>query len=385
MIAGAWREVERSQTTRRQGRKTPWLVGTVMAAVTLAACTEEPCGAHPGQLCLVVGTGELGFNRDGLAPEDTDLFRPTAARRGPDGLLYIMDFNTQRLRRISEEGTVETLAGNGFHAFAADGSPAQQSPLENPIDFGFLADGRLVFVSYHDPRVLMIAEDGTLQTLAGAADGFVGSDGDEGDGGPALDALFIQLDGIAIAPDDTIYVSDSGAHRVRKIEDGIIDTVAGTGEIGYSGDGGPASEAALYWPSALALDAQGNLLIADTRNHAIRRLGLDGTLTTVAGTGVEGAAGDGGPATEAQLSQPWGIACAVDGTLYIGDGGNHRVRRVDSEGLIDTVAGTGVDGPGGAGPALESTLGFVARVAVDGDQLLVTDYSNSKVWRLTLP
>lgn len=356
-----------------------------IAVVALVACEEPPpCGAAVGDLCLLAGTGDTGFNRDGLPPQDTDLFLPSAARRGPDDYLYIMDFNNQRLRRIDDAGLIETIVGSGFHAIANVDVPALDSPLENPIDFGFFANGNVVFVSYHDPRVLELTADGKLRTIAGAGDGILGVSGDEGDGGPATDALFIQLDGIAITPDDVIYVSDSLANRVRKIEDGMIETVAGTGEAAYAGDGGRGTEAALYWPTALELDAEGNLYIADTFNHVIRRLDVDGTISTVAGTGVEGYAGDEGPADAAQFSQPFGLALGHDGDLYIGDRGNFAVRRIDAEGIVHTVAGTGVQGPGKSGPATASTLGFTARLALDGDQLLITDQSNARIWTLRL-
>ena len=357
--------------------------GWVALAAALTACAP-PCGESIGDLCVVVGTGEFGYNHDGLAPIDSDLFLPSSARRGPDGLLYVMDFNNQRLRRVGEDGLMQTLAGNGFHAFAMVGVAPTQTPLENPIDFGFLSDGRFVFVSYHDPRVLELGEDGILRALAGAADGIVGIEGDEGDGGPASDALFIQLDGIAVTSDDVIYVSDSLANRVRKIEAGIITTVAGTGEAAFTGDGGPATAASLHWPTAIELDPEGNLLIADTFNHAIRRLDVDGTITTLAGTGVEGFSGDGGPATAARLSQPFGVTRDEDGAVYISDRGNFRVRRVDPDGTIATVAGTGVEGVGDEGPGTETALGFTARVAVDGDDLLVVDQSNAKIFRLRL-
>src|SRR5690606_11080800 len=131
---------------------------------------------------------------------------------------------------------VQTVVGNGFNAIAAVEVPATESPLENPIDLRFLSDGRLVFVSYHDPRVIEVGHDGVLHTIAGAADGVVGMVGDEGDGGPALDALFMQPDGIEVGPDDTIWVSDSLAHCVRVIRNGVIDTVAGTGLAETSGD-----------------------------------------------------------------------------------------------------------------------------------------------------
>lgn len=357
-----------------------------LIASALSACVDEPCGERVGDMCLLAGTGEFGFNADGLDPKATDFYLVSAARRGPDDRLYVMDFNNQRLRRIADDGRVETLVGSGFHAIADTDLPLVDTPLENPIDFGFFADGQLVFVSYHDPRVLTIAADGTLDTIAGAGNGVVGTVGDEGDGGPAIDALFMQLDGIAITPNDVIYVSDSFAHRVRKIEDGIIETVAGTGEAAYSGDGGSGTEAALHWPTALELDPDGNLYIADTFNHAIRRLAPDGTITTIVGTGVKGFAGDGGPASEAQLNQPFGIALDADGTLYVGDRGNFRIRRVGLDGSIESIAGTGVEsmGIGSEGPGRESELGYTARIALDGDWLLVADQSNALVRRLRL-
>lgn len=359
----------------------------LVGAMVLAAACEEtrPCDQQPGHVCAVAGTGELGFNRDGLPPEETDLFLISSVRRGPDDRIHLLDFNNQRMRVIDDEGLVQTLVGSGFHAIADTGVPIDATPLENPIDFRFDSAGRLVFVSYHDPRVLVVGDDGTLHSLAGADDGIVGAIGNEGDDGPATDALFIQLDGIAIAPDDTIYVSDSLANRVRRIRDGIITTVAGTGQAAYSGDGGPGTEAAVHWPSAIELDARGNLYIAETRSHVVRRLAPDGTITTVAGTGDAGFSGDGGPALQARLDQPYGLAIDDDGTIYVADRGNHRIRRIDPDGTIDTLAGTGEDGlSGDGGPARSARFGYVARLALDDDGLLVADQSNSVARRITL-
>lgn len=359
-----------------------------LAAVLLAGCVgpPDPCledDPPAGLVCPVAGTGEQGFNRDGRDPRNTDLYLVSSARWGPDGLVYIMDFNNQRLRLIEENGDVRTIAGNGFHAFAAADTPALDSPLENPIDFGFLPSGEVVFVSYHDPRVLRVDGDGVLRVVAGS--GEIGMRGNEGDFGPPLSAAFMQLDGIAVRPDGALYVSDSLANRVRLIESDVIQTVAGTGRGRYSGDGGPGVDADLQWPTALELDAEGNLLIADTRNHVVRRLATDGTITTIVGNGTQGFSGDGGPATDAQLDQPNGLAIADDGTLYVADRGNFRVRRVSPDNIIDTVAGTGENGlAGDGGPALDARFGYVARVALDGDGLLVADQSNSCVRRVLL-
>lgn len=359
----------------------------VALAVSLLACDRDPpCLEHAGRVCAIAGTGELAFNRDGLPPEDTHLFLVSSARRGPDDRIHIMDFNNQRLRVIDDDGLVQTLVGNGFHAIAAEGVPATDSPLENPIDFRFLSDGRLVFVSYHDPRVLVVEADGRLRALAGAADGVLGTVGNEGDGGPPLQALFMQPDGIEVGSDDSIWVSDSLAHRVRLIRGGVIDTVVGTGAAESSGDGGPGVDAAIHWPSALQLDGEGNLYIAETRGHRVRRLAVDGTITTYAGTGIPGREGDGGPATAAQLDQPYGLAWDDDGTLYIADRGNFRVRAVSEDGTIRTIAGTGHEGlTGDGGPADRARFGYVARLAMDGEGLLVADQGNSVVRRITLP
>lgn len=353
-----------------------------LALASGAACSDPCAEGEPGTLCAVAGTGELGFNRDGHAADETDFYLISRARRGPDGLLYFMDFNNWRVRRLDADGVIRTIAGNGVHGFSWPGVPAIDSPLDNPTDFVFHPDGRLILVSFEDPRVLAI-DDGIFRVLAG--DGTIGTTGDEGDGGRPETARFMQLEGIAIAPDGTIYVADAMANRVRMLrENDVITTLAGTGEEGYSGDGGPAADAALNYPTALALDTAGNLYVADSLNHVIRRIATDGTISTVAGTGVAGLSGDGGPATAAQLDQPYGLEIDDDGALYIADRLNFRVRRVSPDGTIETIAGTVEGYSGDGGPAAEAELGYLARLTLDGDSLLIADQSNSCIRRLYL-
>lgn len=351
------------------------------AAILFLAGCQPPCG-DPGVICRIAGTGELGFNRDGLPAEQSDFFLLSSVRRGPDGHLYLMDFNNMRLRMIDDDGVVQTIAGDGFHAAADVTARATESPLENPIDFAFAPDGSIVFVSYHDPRVIRITQDGGLEVLAGT--GEVGLRGNEGDFEDALTAQFIQLDGIAIDDDGTVYVSDSRAHRIRKIQGGVVYPVAGNGRDAFAGDGGPATDASLNWPTALELDGDGNLYVADALNHAIRRISPDGIITTIAGDGTQGFAGDGGPPEAARLAQPYGVTVAPDGTVYIADRENFRIRRIQG-GVIDTIAGVGEVGfAGDGGPALAAKLGHVARIALDGDVLLVADQSNGCARRITL-
>ncbi len=335
-------------------------------------------------VCTVAGTGRLGFNGDGLIATESELYLVSAVRRGPDGRVYMMDFNNHRLRVIGEDGRVSSVAGNGEHAQADGTVAAVDSPLENPIDFAFMPDGRIVFVSYHDPRVLMIDFDGRIIVVAGMEQ--AGVVGDEGDFGPALSAQFVQLDGIAVAPDGAVYVSDSLTNRVRMVRDGMVYPVAGNGEQGRGGDGGPATQASLFWPTALAFDAEQRLLVADTRNHVVRRIDMDGTITNVVGDGIAGFAGDGGAASSARLRQPNGLAVGDDGSIYIADRANFRVRRVGPDGVIVTVAGSGTQGHAGdGGPALDAQFGYLARVASDDGALLIADQSNGRARIVTLP
>lgn len=363
---------------------------TVGCGTDTAEPATDRCSKQAGVVCEVAGSGELAFTGDGKPALSTAFYHPTEVRRGPDGLVYIMDFNNMRLRRIEANGTISTIAGDGFHAGANAGAIATDSSLENPIDFDFLPDGRVAFVSQHDPRVLAIASDRTLQVIAG--DVFVGQRGNEGDGGPAAQALFIQTTGVVVAPDGAIYVADDDAHRIRVIKDGAIDTYAGTGNAGYQGDGGPAVLATINGPTALALDAAGNLYFADDLSHVVRKVATDGTITTVAGTGTRGFAGDGGAATAAQLNAPRGIAIADDGTLFIGDSFNGRVRKVAPDGTISTIAGFGIASgsevqiSGDNGPATEARFGYVARIQLDTDGgLFVADQTNGCVRKIYGP
>jgi len=331
----------------------------------------------PGTMCRVAGTGVQGYNGDGKLATMTDLNLPTQVRRGPDGLLYIMDFNNHMLRRIEANGMISTVAGNGLHGGATPDVPAIESPLENPIDFDFMPDGRIVLVSYHDPRVLVIDEDGVIRVLAGSIEG--GERGNEGDGGPPLFARFIEVHGIAIAPDGSIYIADHEANRIRVIRggaDGTIDTFAGAGGTGsYTGDGGPATAATFHEPSAIAIDGEGSVYVADGFNCVIRKITSDGIIKTVAGTGPNG-----------EFSHPEGVAVAADGTLYIGDRFHSVVQRVSPDGTLETIAGTGTRGTtGDGGPALEAELGYVSRVQLDTDgSLLISDQTNDAIRRLVM-
>ncbi len=350
---------------------------TVLARIASAAllglapgCDEAPCGGR-GVICTLAGTGTAAFDGDGRAATETSLYLPSAVRLGPDARVYVMDFNNMRLRRIDEDGRMSTVVGNGVHAIAAEGALAKNTPLENPIDFRFASDGALVFVSYHDPRVFRLDAKDRVVVLAGSD-----VPGDDGDGGPALDAHFDELTALALGANGEVYVSDEKRHRVRVVVDGLVQALAGTGEPGYAGDGGPAVAAKLREPSGVTLDTDGALLIADTGNHVVRRVDGAGNITTVAGTGTRGLAGDAGPAILASLDSPRAIAVDERGNIYVADSGNHRIRKIASDGAITTIAGTGAGYAGEGELATEAELRGPRGLEITADRIFFADQKN---------
>ena len=224
-----------------------------------------------------------------------------------------------------------------------------------------------------------VAAPGDINTVAGT-----GSEGFSGDGGPASSAELSYPYGVALDASGNLYFADLGNNRVRKVNGtGTITTVAGAGSYGFSGDGGPATSAELAQPTGVAVDSSGDLYIADNSNNRVRKVDSSGTITTVVGGGISGL-GDGGPATAAQLNQPVGVAVDGSGNLYIADAGNSRVRKVDGSGTITTVAGTGGFGfSGDGGPATAAQLNSPYGVALDGSgNLYIGDTGNQRVRRV---
>jgi internalin A len=349
----------------------------LLGVVSVGCAAEDPNAVcdQPGIVCEIAGNGEAAWNGDGKAPTETSFYLPSSARRGPDGLLYVMDLNNMRLRRVDDTGKVATIAGNGLHLGATDGIAAIDSSLESPVDFGFLADGRVAIVSAHDPRVFAIGSDGMMHLVAGM--GLVGALGNEGDRGPAVDARFIELSSVAIADDGTMYLSDRVANRIRKIDTaGIITTFYGTG-----------ASAVLKEPEQIILDGEGNLLVADSGNAVVRKITPAGEATIIAGSLSSGFAGDEGPAISAQLASPSGLALTDDGRLFIGDRFNRRVRMVRTDGTITTIAGTGTQGQtGNFGPAIDAEFGYVSRLSLDVDGgLIIADQSNQCIRKVASP
>jgi sugar lactone lactonase YvrE len=271
--------------------------------------------------------------------------------------------------------------GLDYEDFPTPGALASETPLHHASDIEMDPQGRLFVAGNHAPLVFRVGTDNRVQIVAGN-ENFSYS----GDGGPATEAETVAPFGVLPLPDGSFYFSDLEAHVVRYVDpQGIIHTVAGTGERGDGGDGGPGTEARLNSPTRLRLDGQGRLYICDTDNHAIRRLDADGLITTVVGTGTLGYSGDGGPANLAMIHTPYDVRFAPSGDLYFADTGNNVIRKVDADGILTTVVGTGVPGfAGDEGDARTCQLDRPSGVIFDGDgNLWISDTFNQRVRRVT--
>lgn len=337
----------------------------------------------PAVITTVAGNGVAGFSGDGGLATKAQLTRPPGVAIGPDGSIYIADEYNHRLRRVTPNGIITTIAGTGVAGFSGDGGPAAQAQLYFPDDVAIDKDGTIYVTDLSNHRVRRIGTDGIIHTIAGT-----GVAGFSGDGGLATQARLNAPTGVTLDYRGGIYVTDRDNHRVRKIfPDGTITTIAGTERAGYSGDDGPATQAQLYRPEKVVIGSDGSIFIADSYNHRVRQIGVDGIIRTVAGTGVAGYSGDGGLATQAQLNVADSIALGPDGSLYIIDLGNYRIRRVSSDGIITTIAGSGRPGyEGDNGPALQSQMypGGNLAFGLDGS-LYFPDYFSNRIRRIASP
>ena len=337
----------------------------------------------PNVITTAAGTGVGGTAGDGGPATAAQVGCERGIDVAPDGSVYLADPCFERIRRISPDGKITTVAGGGS-VVPADGRKATDVFIHHPYGIAAAPDGSFYFVEQGRHRVWRVSTKGILTSVAGT-----GVEGFGGDGGPATQAQLNVPWGLALAPDGSLYIVDAINQRVRKVStDGIITTVAGGGNpsrpFGDVGDGGPATEAVFCQPTSVAVGPDGALYVADNCQGRIRRVGPDGIITTVAGPGVPNLYRDGGPATQAYLGGAYGIDVGPDGTIYIGTQ-HHRVRRVGTDGIITTIAGTGLPGfSGDGGPATQAKIDQAYAVAVGPDSsLYIGDNPNFRVRKVS--
>jgi uncharacterized protein (TIGR03437 family) len=347
----------------------------------LAGCMTMAWAQAPQfTIQTVAGNGIAGSSGDGGPATSAELNGPRGVTEDIYGNLYIAEFYGQRVRKVTPTGTITTLAGNGTQGYSGDGGPATSAELNGPYRVTVDLAGNVYIPDSGNSRVRKVSPDGTITTFAGN-----GSSGYSGDGGPATSAVLNYPEAVAFDLAGNYYIADEGANVIRKVNpSGIISTAVGTGTAAYTGDGGPATSATLDGPVGIQVDASGNLYISDQLNNVIRKV-TNGTISTFAGTGVAGFAGDGGPATKAELNTPSSIGIDSAGNLYIPDNANYRIRVVLTSGIIWTVAGDGIDGyAGDGGPAVDAEISAArsASAAPNGD-VYIGDFGNNRVRMLT--
>lgn len=412
---------------------------TITAVLVVGACDDGDQRCDPDALntiCTVAGSGVQGFTGDHGPATSAALYIPIDTAVAPDGTVWVLDFNNRVVRAIGTDGIIRTVVGTGELGDSPEGgtgeTPAIDAQLNHTTDLQF-RDGYLYLAAWHNSRIKRVRlSDMMISNVAGRGSRTFY----DGDGGPALAASLDLPVSMAFDPNGDLLIMDQGNQVIRSIDgDGTITTVVGTCVVeldepcaagvqpvacpgsnklvcgnpatqcelqctpDFSGDGGQAREARLALPYGsaavpsghMAYDPAGNLLFADTDNHRIRKVDRSGVITTIAGTGVRGYAGDGGPARQAQMDHPVDLAVAADGTIYFTDVHNNCVRALDPAGIISTAVGQcsthatdrGFSGDGG--PPLEAKLNRPYGIDLVGSKLYVADSYNGRIRVVNLP
>jgi small nuclear ribonucleoprotein (snRNP)-like protein len=299
--------------------------------------TSEETSSTSGTITTIAGNGKEGYSGDGSSAINAELNAPNSIAVDASGNVYIADTKNNRVRKVGTNGIITTVAGTGVWGYSGDGGPAINAQLSNPEGIAVDASGNLYIADSWNHRVRKVTADGIITTIIGTGDQEFGGDGDM-----AIHAKLAAPRDLVFDKYSNLYIADSHNSRIRKVDtNGIITTVAGNGTSGDSGDGGPATDATLYIPSYIEIDLSGNLYIPSKLTHTVRKVNSYGIISTIAGIGDYGYSGDGGPASTAALSNPCGIAVDDLGNVFIADASNYRIRKININNIISTFAGGG--------------------------------------------
>jgi sugar lactone lactonase YvrE len=335
-------------------------------------------GQGTGTIRSAAGTGEPGYSGDGGPATKARLNQPFHASMDRRGNLYIADTANHCVRKVdARTGIITTMAGNGKKGYSGDGGPATQATMNEP--YGVLPDreGNLFIVDRLNAVIRRVdAKSGMISTYAGT-----GEKGYSGDGGPAVKAAMREPNALDIDPAGDLYIADVSDNRIRKVDakTGVITTVCGTGKREFTGNGGPAAQAGIQGARGVAFDRAGNMFLCEREGNRIRRVDAkSGVIETIAGTGQKGYTGDGGPAVQATFNGPKWVHVGADGHLYVVDTENHCVRQINLQtGMIVTAAGGHAGPDGDGGPANKAGMGRPHGCWVDGEGNLYTGDTNN--------
>lgn len=334
-----------------------------------------------GNISTIAGTGTGTFGGDGAAASAARVNSPQGVTVDSSGNVYIADTSNNRVRKITAStGNISTAAGNGTGGYLADNVAATGTRINQPRGVVVDSSGNLYIADTGNNRIRKVDTGGTITTYAGT-----GTASFSGDNGAATSATIRAPQALTLDSSGNMYIADTTNHRVRKISGGIITTLTGTGSAGYGGDNGVATSGQISSPAGIAVDSAGNIYIGDTGNSRLRKIG-GGTITTFQGTGSATYGGDGGPVTNAQFTSPQTVVFDGSGNRYISDSGSHRIRKVDSNGTITTIAGTGVAGfSGDNGPAVNAQINTPLGIALDASgNIYIADGNNNRVRKVNI-
>lgn len=323
------------------------------ALISLIVSLNLLCVSEAYYIYTFAGNGTNGYSGDNGPATSAEIRKPSKVGVSSNGGVYISDRDNNRVRLIFSNGKIVTFAGNGVAGYSGDGGPATRAQLYRPSGVAVRSDNVVFISDYFNNRIRVVYTNGTIYTYAGN-----GTAGYSGDGGPAIDgSLWLPL-GITLTSTGDLFIVDYQNNRIRVVyNNGTLETFAGNGMPGYSGDGGPAIESSLYFPRSVSVSSSGEVYIADTYNNRIRIVFTNGTISTFAGNGFAGYSGDGGLPRDASLYYPSGVTTSNFGDIFIADYGNSCIRAVFGNTYITTIAGNTIQGySGDGGQAIQPVL-----------------------------